>query len=73
MLCGVGWGAGSRRPGLNVPDTFFAAYDGVVCIDHLESQLYVVSTGLPLSDRAGDDRARRRLAWLRTEVEEALG
>lgn len=60
------------QPDLPLPDLAFGLYDAVVCIDHLTGQVYLVSSGLPLTGREADALAAERLAWLRSEVEEAL-
>lgn len=60
------------RRDVPLPDMVFSLYDAIVCIDHLENRLYIVSTGLPESGRAAVKRADDRLAWLRREVEQAL-
>lgn len=55
-----------------LPDIMFGLYDALVCIDHLDQRLYIVSTGLPYSGGAAAKRADDRLTWLRREVEHAL-
>src|SRR5690625_3037326 len=76
----IGYDVGRRHAGLPagdghpraLPDMMFGLYDAVVCIDHLEGRLYIVSTGLPSSGRERTAKARARLDWLRREVEQAL-
>lgn len=65
-------GPSGAVPGASMPDLAFGLYDAIVCIDHLQGCLHLVSNGLPLSGRAGSKRAGERLAWLRSEVEAAL-
>lgn len=76
----IGYDVGRRQAGLPVgaarhrtlPDMMFGLYDAIVCVDHLEGRLYIVSTGLPFSGSEGTAKARARLDWLKKEVKQAL-
>ncbi|MBN2809427.1 MAG: aminodeoxychorismate synthase component I [Deltaproteobacteria bacterium] len=55
---------------LKMPDAFFAAYDALIAIDHLNNTTWLVASGLPEAPTspAAADRARQRLEELRELV-----
>lgn len=63
--------AAARRD-ISMPDLYFAFYDHVCCVDHLEGKVWLIANGLPHED---DDKARaaaeERMAWLRSELKAA--
>jgi len=57
---------------LEMPDAFLSFYDLVLAIDHLKQKLFIVSTGLPLSNKnARARRAAERLKWLEKIIKRA--
>ncbi len=57
---------------LKMPDAFLSFYDLVLAIDHLKQKLFIVSTGLPLSNKnARARRAAERLKWLEKIIKRA--
>ena len=46
--------AAARRD-ISMPDLYFAFYDHVCCVDHLEGKVWLIANGLPHED---DDKAR---------------
>lgn len=54
---------------LRVPDCWLGFYDLVVTIDHLNSSVYITSTGYPQRDPINSvNRARQRIRWMKNQL-----
>ena len=57
---------------LQMPDAFLSFYDALLAIDHLQQKLFIISTGLPLSnEQARKKRAAARFRWLEKIIQKA--
>lgn len=53
---------------LNIPDLLLGFYDSVIAVDHYAGQVYICSTGLPLSGEEGWVRARSKAQSLHSRL-----
>jgi len=54
-----------RYDDLNLPDALLGLYDWVIAWDHARGRAWIISTGLPDTGSAGEQRAAERLAAVR--------
>ena len=58
----------TRYDDLSVPDVLLGLYDWVIAWDHAERRAWVISTGIPERGTAREQRAARRLAFVKERL-----
>lgn len=52
-----------------MPDAWFGFYDVLLAFDHEQKRAWIISTGLPESGQAAQQRAQQRLQWMKLTLE----